>query len=161
LLPRPCTSSSWGTTTSTVVRRGDGFMPQMPAPVAKAAVSKKIPPITSNFKRVDSLPKAEKQAAETPTVKTPDIKTTDTKTIVPETALPIEAVLRKAAKEGDNAAFCTIIQKKPALLNQKDPLGKTPLDYMPESRRKTELYGRVKHLLKDDVLIWESAKQGD
>lgn len=158
-LPQPCTAPP--TKTVSVVRRADNFKPQLTR-TTQTTAPKKAPPITSNFKRIKPSPaeplsgvKAETQAAETAAEKTPVIEK------APVTTESIDAGLRKAAQESDPRAFFTQIQKKPSLLNQKDELGRTPLDLMPESRRKTELYGRVKHLLKDDVLIWESARQGD
>ncbi len=59
----------------------------------------------------------------------------------------------QAAKDNDHGAFFAEVQKKPEVLNMTDEAGNTPLDLMPESRRKTALYESVKHLLKQDVFV--------
>lgn len=162
-LPQPCTAPP--AKAVSVVRRADHYKSQSPSRAVQAAVPKKMPPITSNFKRVkpasaepSAKARTKTQAAETPVEKAP---VTEKATDTPVNKESLESGLRKAAEENDHRAFFTQLQKKPSLLNQKDELGRTPLDLMPQSRRKTELYGRVKHVLKDDVLIWESARQGD
>lgn len=137
----PVKSAAWFKGADTPKAGTDIVIKGQSAPISAQAMPKKPPLVQTNFK----IARQQITAAQKPPIRQSDID-----------------ALYAAAKNEDHLGLFTQLQKRPELLKHEQvDLGRL-LDAMPESRRKTALYERVKHLAKDDVeALRLAAKQND